>query len=85
MSVPGTSAANAPSKPMHVGLWGMQVLLAFAFGMAGTMKTFTPIDELVKSMPWFISVPFLPWIIGPAELAGAIGMILPAATRIGPC
>lgn len=77
-------AAKAPGKGLHIGLWVVQVLLALAFGMAGTIKTFTPIDELVKSMPWFTSVPFLPRFIGPAELAGALGMILPAATRIRP-
>lgn len=75
---------RAPSKAMHVGLWVAQTLLALAFGMAGAMKTFTPIDELVKRMPWFASVPFLPRFIGPAEIAGALGMILPAATRIRP-
>lgn len=75
---------RAPSKAMHVGLWVAQALLALAFGMAGAMKTFTPIDELVKRMPWFASVPFLPRFIGPAEIAGALGMILPAATRIRP-
>lgn len=84
MSVLGASAASAPPKAMHIGLWVAQVLLALAFGMAGTMKTFTPIDELVKSMPWFTSVPFLPRFIGRAEFAGALGMILPAATRIRP-
>lgn len=84
MSTARTSPASAPPKAMHVGLWIAQVLLALAFGMAGTMKTFTPIDELAKSMTWVASAPFLPRLIGPAELAGALGMILPAATRVRP-
>lgn len=84
MTVVGTPAAGAPSKAVHIALWVVQVLLAVAFGMAGTMKTFTPLDELVKTMPWFTSVPLLPRFIGPAELAGALGMVLPSVTRIRP-
>ena len=84
MTVVGTPAAGAPSKALHIALWVVQVLLALAFGMAGTMKTFTPLDELVKTMPWFTSVPWLPRFIGPAELAGALGMVLPSVTRIRP-
>ena len=84
MTVVGTPAAGAPSKATHIALWVVQVLLAVAFGMAGTMKTFTPLDELVKTMPWFTSVPWLPRFIGPAELAAALGMVLPSVTRIRP-
>lgn len=84
MTVVGTPAAGAPSKALHIALSVVQVLLALAFGMAGTMKTFTPLDELVKTMPWFTSVPWLPRFIGPAELAGALGMVLPSVTRIRP-
>jgi len=48
---------------MHVALWVAQVLVALAFGMAGTMKTITPIEELLQKMPWFVAVPWLPRII----------------------
>ncbi len=67
-----------------VSLWIVQILLAFAFGAAGTMKTFTPIDELALQMPWVVSAPALARFIGVSEIAGAIGLILPAATRIKP-
>jgi hypothetical protein len=37
--------------------WVAQGLLALAFGMAGAMKTFTPIAELATSLPWVLDVP----------------------------
>lgn len=75
---------GAPSKGMHIGLWVVQVLLALAFGMAGAMKAMTPIDELATKLPWVTSAPGLARFIGVSELLGAIGLILPAATRIQP-
>lgn len=84
MSVVSTNAATAPSKGLHIALWIVQVLLALAFGMAGAMKTFTPIDELVTKMSWVSSAPLLPRFIGLAELCGALGMVLPSVTRIRP-
>lgn len=69
---------------MHVALWVAQVLVALAFGMAGTMKTITPIEELLQKMPWFVAVPWLPRIIGPLEIAGALGMLLPSIARVRP-
>lgn len=73
------------SKGWHITLWILQVLLALAFGMAGFMKLTTPIAELAKQMPWTRDVPVsLVRLIGVAELAGALGLILPALTRIRP-
>lgn len=69
---------------MHVALWVAQVLVALAFGMAGIMKTITPIEELLQKMPWFVAVPWLPRIIGPLEIAGALGMLLPSIARVRP-
>lgn len=78
------SGGPAGSRSMNVALWMAQVLVALAFGMAGTLKTITPIEELVKKMPWFVAVPWLPRIIGPLEIAGALGMLLPSITRVRP-
>lgn len=69
---------------MNVGLWVGQVLVAAAFGMAGIMKTVTPIEELVQKMPWFVPVPWLPRVIGPLEIAGALGVLVPSITRVRP-
>jgi len=70
---------------LNVTLWVAQLLLALAFGMAGVMKAFMPMPELVVKIFWASDVPvMLTRFIGVSELAAAIGMILPAATRIYP-
>jgi len=77
--------SKSPSKALHISLWIAQVLLAVMFGMAGLMKTFQPIDGLVASgMTWAAEMPGLVRFIGISELAGAVGLILPAALRIKP-
>ena len=71
---------------MHIVLWLVQILLACAFGMAGFMKSTQPVDVLAQSgIQWATQVPVaLVRFIGISELLGAIGLILPAATRIKP-
>lgn len=78
------TGAGRPTKGWNIGLWIGQVLLALPFGSAGVMKTFTPIDELGQKIPWVSELPNLVRFIGISELLGAIGLILPAATRIRP-
>ncbi len=74
-----------PNRALHISLWIAQVLLAVAYGGAGFLKTFTPLPDLATSMAWVAELPgWLVRFIGIAELAGAAGMILPAATRILP-
>lgn len=76
---------TTPSRGWHIGLWVLQVLSGAAFIMIGGMKLTTPIAELVKmGMTWAESMPWLPRFIGASELAGGLGLILPAATRIKP-
>jgi putative oxidoreductase len=81
-----TSAPNIHgTKGWNIALWLAQGLLALLFGMAGVMKTTQPIAELAQTLPWAGDVPAgLVRFIGAAELAGALGMILPTATRIAP-
>jgi uncharacterized membrane protein YphA (DoxX/SURF4 family) len=70
---------------LNLALWGAQILLAIGFGMAGYMKTMTPLPELGQMMSWVNhSSPAMVRFIGVVELLGAAGMILPAATRILP-
>lgn len=70
---------------MKYALWIAQGLLAFAFIGAGTMKMITPYEALVTQMTWVSSVPsWMPAFIGLVEVAGGIGVILPALTRIKP-
>ncbi len=70
---------------MNIALWIGQILLAAAFGMAGFMKLSTPVDELAVAMPWVIRLPsWAPHVAGAADVLGALGLVLPAATRIRP-
>jgi len=69
-----------------LGLWAAQAALAAMFGMSGAMHATMPIDALAEmGMAWTGDAP--EWVVrfvGIAEVAGAIGLILPAATRILP-
>lgn len=69
---------------MSTALWIAQGLVAALFGMAGVMKTFMPIPRLAGMLGWPREMPGLTRFIGLAEIAGAIGMILPIALDILP-
>jgi uncharacterized membrane protein YphA (DoxX/SURF4 family) len=85
MTTAALTAAPARRTGLNVTLWVVQVVLAALFGMAGLMKLTQPIDALAASLPWVTSVPeMLVRFIGAAELAGALGLILPSLTRIQP-
>ncbi len=74
------------SKGWNIGLWVAQALLAAMFLMAGATKLMSGSAELVAmDMGWAENAPFLLIkFIGLAEVAGGLGLILPAATRIMP-
>lgn len=78
------SPTPAPSKAWGISLWVVQVLVALGFGMAGFMKATAPLETLAANMTWVTAMPGLVRFIGVAELLGALGMILPAATRLRP-
>ena len=70
---------------MNKVLWVLQILLAIGFLMTGGMKLMLPLADLGAQMAWVNDVPGgLVRFIGLAEILGAIGLILPAATRIQP-
>ena len=72
-------------KNANIALWVAQILLALVFGMAGIAKSTMPVPELAAMMTWPGIVPeWLVRFIGISELAGAIGIILPAAMKILP-
>jgi hypothetical protein len=71
------------TKTLNTVLWGMQAFLFVAFGALGLMKLTMPIEELARIMTWPAAVPeWLVRAIGGAELAGAMGVFLPALVRM---
>lgn len=80
-----TFETAAPGRALRIGLWTAQVLLAFVFISAGLVKLTTPIPELAAMMPWAgqYSETFVR-SIALVDLAGGIGILLPALTRILP-
>ena len=80
-----TLAAAKPGKLLNIALWIAQVVLAAFYAMVGSMKVSKSIPELATAMHWPGLVPeALVRFVGTAELAGAIGLILPMLTGIMP-
>ena len=73
-------------RSWQIALWSAQLLLALFFGMSGLSKNVMPVDALVTmGLAYAKDIPYsLLRFIGIAELAGAIGIIVPALTRIKP-
>ena len=70
---------------MNIALWIVQILLALAFVMAGTMKATQPAEKLAGRMKWVNALrPQIVHLIGILEVLGAIGLILPVVTGIWP-
>lgn len=67
-------------------VWGLQVLLAFAFAAAGAGKLTSDRPALIASgMAWAADFSDAQvTLIGAAEVAGAVGLIVPAATDLAP-
>src|SRR5437899_9447457 len=74
-----------PGRALRIGLWVAQALIFFAFASAGLVKLLTPIPQLAAMMPWAgqYSETFVR-VIGLIDLAGGVGILLPALTRILP-
>lgn len=70
---------------MDIIAWILQVILALMFGMAGIMKSTQPKEKLAPNLPWvedFSATQVK--IIGVLEFLAAVGLILPAVTKILP-
>jgi uncharacterized membrane protein YphA (DoxX/SURF4 family) len=77
----GNAQTGRKAMFKSAGLWTIQVLLALVFLFAGSMKLLTPIDVMMAQM----TVPLPGWFIqfiGVAEVAGALGLLLPGLFRI---
>jgi uncharacterized membrane protein YphA (DoxX/SURF4 family) len=70
---------------MNIALWVVQIVLAIAFLLAGSLKAFPPIEGVKKRMTWAVRIsPAIVRLIGALEILGALGLILPAVTHILP-
>jgi len=68
-------------------MWAVQILLAIAFGAAGTMKLVRSQTQLAANphMGWVRSVPAgRIKLLGLAEVLGGIGLVVPMAIGIAP-
>jgi hypothetical protein len=74
-----------PSRRLRVGLWIAQSLLAAFYGLTGVLKLSLPIPRLAAMLHWpdMYGAAFTR-SLGVCESAGALGLLLPAATRIYP-
>ncbi|SFB34571.1 DoxX-like family protein [Collimonas sp. OK607] len=84
MNTPATSSiSKTTSKSLRIALWAAQVVLFATFMMSAFMKLTTPIPQLSTMMPWTGELPetFVRFI-GLVDLAGGLGILLPALTRI---
>lgn len=71
---------------LKAGLWLAQIYVGGMFIFSGYLKLGMPLDELAKmGMVWpgEVSPAFLAFI-GTVDLAGGLGLLLPALTRIQP-
>jgi len=70
---------------MNTTIWIVQSVLAFGFLMAGAMKLTQPREKLLPQMGWIEDFSDTQVkLIGLAEVAAALGLILPGATDIAP-
>src|ERR1700733_6034599 len=68
---------------MKIASWIVQVLLTLVFIASGSIKLFA-FDQFAASAPALADQRALVTFIGIAELAGALGLILPALNKIVP-
>ena len=83
---PTTSASSAAAnRGWNIALWSVQALLALLFVGTGLWKLLTPLPQLAAKIPWAgqVSPTFL-YAIAAIDLAGGVGIIVPALTRILP-
>jgi hypothetical protein len=81
MEVSMPPVTDRPSTATNRALWAIQALLALLFLFTGTLKLVVPLEALKG--PILLPGLFLRFI-GVCEVLGAIGLFLPAITRIRP-
>jgi DoxX-like family len=82
------AALDAPAarrRFINVTLWAAQAVVALVFIGAGLFKMSAPIADLAAAMTWPGEFPpAMVRLLGAIDLAGGLGILLPALTRIRP-
>lgn len=73
-----TAATTTVSRRANIALWTAQSLLCTLFLFAGSAKFAMPADKLVDASS--VPLSFI-YVIGAAELLGALGLVLPGLVR----
>jgi hypothetical protein len=79
------SSGPAAGTALRIGLWTAQIIVFARFTLFGGMKLFMPVDKLAEMWVWPGQVPS--WFLhltGILDVAGGVGVLLPAVTRIQP-
>ena len=72
-------------RALDASLWLAQAVLALVFGIAGGATLTLSVAELSLFAPWARTVSEATLsLVGAAELVGALGVIVPALTRVRP-
>lgn len=80
-----SSQMGGELRGLRVGLWAAQIVAGGLFSLIGVMKLTQPIAALSQTMHWAAEFPeAMVRVIGAIDLAGGLGLILPAMTRIAP-
>ncbi|MGL5849708.1 MAG: DoxX family protein [Phycicoccus sp.] len=70
---------------MEIVLWTLQVLLGLLFLLVGSMVMRAPRAAVVERAPFAASgPPWAPKALAAAQIAGALGLVLPMATGVLP-
>ncbi|MEO8591366.1 MAG: DoxX family protein [Flavobacteriales bacterium] len=73
------------TRKQNTAVWIAQGILCLAFGIAGVMKLTLSMEALTAILMWPGAMPEeVVRLIGVAELAGALGLVLPMLTGIRP-
>lgn len=80
-----TGIGPKPDRFLRVSLWIAQMVIFVSFVPAGAMKLYLPISELADIWAWVGALPSsFVRILGIIDIAGGVGVVLPALTRIQP-
>lgn len=76
--------ADSWERLTKASIWLAQLLIAVPFAGIAAMKLNQPLAELGAGVPWALDYPVMVRVMGAIDLLGAIGIVLPALTRIMP-